>query len=115
MGGAIFPSLFHQDPRYFYKGTGTTKSRLLYAITRAVITRGDNGHDQPNFAGVLGDLSAGAISNLYYPASDRHGAGITFYNGLLAIGGDAVNGIFQEFFSHALTPSAKKQASHPAP
>ncbi len=115
MGGAVFPSLFHQDPRYFYKGTGSTRSRLVYAISRAIICRGDNGHNQPNFAGIIGDLSAGAISNLYYPASDRHGAGITFYNGLLAIGGDAVNGIFQEFFSHALTPSAKHQRPSSTP
>ncbi len=114
MGGAVLPSIFHQDPRYFYKGTGTTKSRFLYAISRAFICRGDNGHSQPNFSGVLGDLSAGAISNLYYPASDRHGAGVTFTNGLLAIGGDMLNGVFQEFFSHALTPSAKRQRQTPS-
>ncbi|HLI76747.1 MAG TPA: carboxypeptidase-like regulatory domain-containing protein, partial [Acidobacteriaceae bacterium] len=48
MGGAVLPSLFHQDPRYFYKGTGSTRSRFLYAISRAVITRSDNGQNQPN-------------------------------------------------------------------
>jgi Carboxypeptidase regulatory-like domain len=107
MGGAILPSLFHQDPRYFYKGTGSIHSRFIYAISRAIICRGDNGHSQPNLSGVLGDLSAGAISNLYYPASDRHGAQLTLENGLLAIGGDALNGIFQEFVLRRLTPGAR--------
>jgi hypothetical protein len=107
MGGAVLPSLFHQDPRYFYKGTGSIHSRFIYAISRAIICRGDNGHSQPNLSGVLGDLSAGAISNLYYPASDRHGAQLTLENGLLAIGGDALNGIFQEFVLRRLTPGAR--------
>jgi hypothetical protein len=115
MGGAVFPSLFHQDPRYFYKGTGTRRSRFFYAISRVLITRGDNGHAQPNFSGVLGDLSAGAISNLYYPASNRHGAALTFENGFLAIAGDAMNGFVQEFFLRHITPSAKHQPSHPSP
>ena len=77
LGGAILPSLFHQDPRYFYKGTGTIRSRILYALGSAVICRGDDGRSQPAFASVLGDLSAGAISNLYYPASNRNGPGLT--------------------------------------
>ena len=111
LGGAVLPSLFHQDPRYFYKGTGTKKARFLYAISRAVITRGDNGHDQPNLSGILGDLSAGAISNLYYPAENRNGARLTFINGLLAIGGDAMNGLAQEFLLRHFTPTAK----HPPP
>lgn len=97
MGGAILPTLFHQDPRYFYKGTGSIRSRFLYAVSTAVICRGDNGKRQPAFASVLGDLSAGAISNLYYAASDRQGATLTFENGLLGVAGDAMNNVFQEF------------------
>ena len=109
MGGAVLPSLFHQDPRFFYKGTGTRRSRLLYALSRSVITRGDNGHDQPNFSGILGDLSAGAISNIYYPASDRQGATLFLENGLLGIAGDAMNDIVQEFiFNHVTTRGKKK-------
>ncbi len=109
MGGAILPALFHQDPRYFYKGTGTVRSRFLYAVSTAVICRGDNGHRQPAFASVLGDLSAGAISNLYYDASDRQGAALTFENGLLAIAGDAMNNVVQEFLLRKLTREAKSQ------
>jgi len=104
IGDAILPSLLKQDPRYFYKGTGTKKSRLLYAISMAVICKGDNGRWQPNYSSVLGGLAAGGISNLYYPASSRNGAALTFENGLIGIGGSAAAAIFQEFFSHKLTP-----------
>ena len=111
MGGAILPVLFRQDPRYFYKGTGTIRSRALYAISTAVICRGDNGHRQPAFASVLGDLSAGAISNLYYAPSDRQGATLTFENGLLGIAGDAMNNLFQEFVLRRLTSKSGGKSS----
>ena len=113
MGGAVLPSLFHQDPRYFYKGTGTKRSRFVYAATRALVTRGDNGHTQPNVAGVLGDLSAAAISNAYYPASDRQGAGLFLTNGLLSLAGDAMSGVVQEFFLHRVTSKGKPPTSTP--
>lgn len=48
---AIYPSIFRQDPRYFYKGSGSKRSRFFYAISRAFITRGDNGREQPNTPG----------------------------------------------------------------
>ncbi len=107
LGGAVLPSLFHQDPRYFYKGTGSTRSRLWYAMTRAVVTRGDNGQPQPNWSGMLGDISAGALSNLYYAPEDRQGASLTIENGLLGIAGDAMNGVFQEFFLKKLTTNTR--------
>ena len=108
MGGAVLPSVFHQDPRYFYKGTGSFKSRLAYALSSAVICRGDNGKRQFAWSGVLGDLSAGAISNAYYAPEDRHGAVLTLENGLLGVAGDALNGFVQEFFFKQITPKAKK-------
>ena len=109
MGGAVLPSLFHQDPRFFYKGTGTRRQRFVYAISRAVITRGDNGHEQPNVSGILGDLSAAALSNIYYPASDRQGATLFFENGILSIAGDAMNDLVQEFVFNHITTKGKKQ------
>ena len=115
MGGAVLPSLFHQDPRYFYKGTGTIRSRALYAISSAVICRGDNGRRQPAWASVLGDLSAGGISNLYYAPSDRQGASLTLENGLLGIAGDALNDVFQEFFLDKVTSRGKKSAKKQSP
>src|SRR6266446_5478637 len=50
IGGAILPSLLKQDPRYFYKGSGSKRSRMLYAIANSVICKGDNGHWQPNYS-----------------------------------------------------------------
>src|SRR5580704_3690327 len=73
IGGAILPSLLHQDPRYFYQGTGTTRSRLRHAILSAFIAKGDNGKWQPNYSSVGGDLASGALSNLYFPKSNRGG------------------------------------------
>ena len=81
-GNAIFPALLKQDPRYFYKGTGSKKSRFFYAVANAVICKGDNGRWQPNYSSVLGSLAAGGLSNLYYPASSRNGVGLTFENTL---------------------------------
>ena len=103
VSGAILPAIFHQDPRYFYKGSGSVGSRLRYALSSVVICRGDNGHRQPAFSTILGDLSAGAISNLYYDRSDRRGPALTIVNGLLGIAGDAMNDVFQEFFLSKLT------------
>ena len=83
-------------------------ARDFYAISTAVICRGDNGQRQPAFASVLGDLSAGAISNLYYAPSDRQGAALTFENGFLGVAGDAMNNVFQEFFLRKFTPKSAK-------
>jgi hypothetical protein len=103
IGGAVLPSLFKQDPRYFYKGTGTKRSRLLYALSRTLICKGDNQRWQPNYSSVLGDLAAGGISNLYIPERDRHGAALTFENAGIALGTSAVINVLQEFVLHKLT------------
>jgi hypothetical protein len=108
IGGAILPSLLKQDPRYFYKGTGSRKSRLLYAVANAVICKGDNGRWQPNYSSMVGALAAGGISNLYYPAKSRSGVGLTFENAAIGIGGSALGGVFQEFFLRRLTPHASE-------
>ncbi len=103
LGGYVFPAVFHQDPRYFYMGHGSILHRTLYALSTAVIARGDNGKWQPGYAAILGDLSAGAVSNLYYPASSRQGATLTFENGLLSIASDGVGNVIQEFLLRHLT------------
>jgi hypothetical protein len=108
IGGAILPSLLKQDPRYFYRGTGSTKSRILYAVANSVICKGDNGKWQANYSGILGGLAAGGISNLYYPAQDRNGVGLTFENALIGIGATAAANVLQEFVIKKLTPSAAK-------
>lgn len=102
IGSAILPSLFKQDPRFFYKGTGTRRGRLFYAIANSVICKGDNGHWQANYSALLGSLAAGGISNLYYPESDRDVA-VTFENTLISIGASAANNVLQEFLIRRLT------------
>ncbi len=110
VGAAILPSLLKQDPRYFYKGSGSAPSRSLYAIANAVICKGDNGHWQVNYSNILGSLAAGGISNLYYPAQDRNGAGLTLANGAIGIGATAVANLFQEFVIRKLTPKVPSSA-----
>jgi Carboxypeptidase regulatory-like domain len=102
IGGAILPSLLKQDPRYFYKGSGTTRSRILYALANSVTCKGDNGHWQPNYSSIAGSLASGGISNLYYPASDR-GAALVFENTLIGIGENAATNLLQEFLIRKLT------------
>ncbi len=103
IGSAMLASLLKQDPRYFYKGTGTKRSRVLYAIKMSVMCKGDNGNWQVNYSNILGSLAAGGISNLYYPAADRRGASLTFGTTGLGIAGSAVGNIFQEFIIRKLT------------
>jgi len=107
-GGAILPSLLHQDPRYFYQGTGTTKSRMLHAISYPYICKGDNGKTQPNYSSLGGDLISGAISNIYYPETNR-GVGLVFEGFFVTTAVRTVNSIIQEFLLRKLTPSARQK------
>jgi hypothetical protein len=107
IGEAILPSLLHQDPRYFYQGTGSKRSRAFHALANAFICKGDNGKWQPNYSNVGGDLAAGAISNLYYPPANR-GTGIVFENAAIAAGGRMANGLVQEFILRRFTSHAGK-------
>ena len=105
IGSAILPSLLKQDPRYFYKGSGSKRSRILYAIANSVICKGDDGHWQANYSGIIGSFTAGGISNLYYPAKNRDGAELTFENTLIGIGETAAVNLLQEFVIRKLTPN----------
>jgi hypothetical protein len=96
LSGAILPSLLHQDPRYFYKGTGTFGSRFRHAMSSPFVARGDNGKWQPNYSTVFGDLASSALSNLYYPSANR-GAGVVFVNFGLAITGRMGADFVREF------------------
>jgi hypothetical protein len=96
IGGAILPSLLHQDPRYFYQGTGTTRSRLRHAILSAFIAKGDDGKWQPNYSSVGGDLASAALSNLYFPKSNR-GGGLVLSQFALGTGERIAANVAQEF------------------
>jgi hypothetical protein len=108
VGSAALPSLLKQDPRYFYKGTGTTRSRLKYAIANAVICKGDNKKWQPNYSSIIGSFASGGVSYLYYPASDRS-LSLVVQNSLVRIAEGSVAGIMQEFVLRPLTSVKKKK------
>jgi len=110
LGHAVYPAIFHQDPRYFYKGKGSIGSRALYAISAAVIARGDDGRWKPNYSRVLGHFSAAAISNLYYPASDR-GISLVLVNGLAATGASAGGNLIREFLLKRMTSHVPEGAN----
>jgi hypothetical protein len=107
IGGAILPSILHQDPRYFYQGTGTTKSRIGHALASPFICKGDNGRWQPNYSSVGGDLAAAALLNTYYPQSDR-GAGLVFSQFAINTAERELSAVVQEFVLRKLTPRALK-------
>ncbi len=104
LGGAVFPTLMHQDPRYFVKGRGSKTSRLLYALANSIVCKGDNGRFQDCYSQQIGYLASAGLSNLYYPAQNRQGAALTFENFGYALAGAAGSNVFQEFFSRMLTP-----------
>jgi hypothetical protein len=79
IGGAILPSLLHQDPRYFYQGTGATSSRIRHAMFSPFVTRSDSGKPMPNYSSLGGDLASAGLSNLYFPRANR-GVGLVFGN-----------------------------------
>lgn len=97
IGSAVLPSLLKQDPRYFYRGTGSVRSRLFHALAGSVITHGDNGRLEPNFSNIGGALATGALANLYYPGPQRSGARVVFSTALIRVGETAVANVFQEF------------------
>ena len=111
IGSAILPTVLKQDPRYFYKGRGSKPSRILYALANSVICKGDNKRWQPNYSSIAGNLAAGGISNLYYPANDRNGMGTVLTTALIRLGETAVANIFQEFVAPKMTPSLQSRGA----
>jgi len=110
----VFAALWHQDPRYFYQGTGTTRSRLYHGFSYAFVARSDTGKAMPNYAYLLGDLGAAALSNAYYPRADR-GAGLILTNAALGMAGRAVQGVVQEFVARRVTTNVPEPRSSAIP
>jgi hypothetical protein len=102
IGDAVLQSLLHEDPRYFYKGTGTTKSRLWHALVSPFWSRRDNGTWGPNYSNVGGDLASSALSNLYYPRSNR-GAGLFLSQFAISTGERVVVSVSEEFILSKFT------------
>ncbi len=101
----VFASALHQDPRYFYQGSGSIKSRLAHALSYAIVARSDNGKLMPNYAYLLGDVSSAALSNAYYPRADRTPSWFLI-NAALGIAGRAGQAVTEEFVAKRLTRSA---------
>jgi hypothetical protein len=98
----VFASVFRQDPRYFYQGTGTTKSRLIHALASAFLARSDRGTTMPNYAQMFGNIGAAALSNVYYPHSER-GASLMVSNLAISLASRAAKAVTQEFLGKRLT------------
>jgi hypothetical protein len=114
LSGAALPALFHQDPRFFYKGTGSAASRFFYAVTRVVVTRGDSGNEQPNYSRLLGSFSSGAISMTYHGRKERD-FGLVASTGGFHLAGFAADSLLREFFFRTITSKLpSKQTSSPA-
>ena len=114
IGGAVMPSLLKQDPRYFYKGTGSKRSRILYAMANPFICKGDNGHWQPNYSNVIGSFAGAGLEAVYLPANDRRGSGFVVSSALIRLGETSLAGVLQEFVFSKLTPNRpRRSASQP--
>lgn len=96
MAEGVFPTILHQDPRYFRRGTGSGWSRVGYAFSQTVVTRGDSGRIQPNYSEWLGNSTAVAISNAYYPDNRTARDGISKLG--MQIGIDAAANVLKEFY-----------------
>jgi len=109
----VLPTLLHQDPRYFPKGSGSFGSRLGYSLTRVFRTRTDAGGHAFNWSRILGSLGSGALSNTYYPVVDR-GAALTFANAGWSTLTEAGVNVFKEFWPDIRRWRANKRANPPS-
>jgi hypothetical protein len=106
LSSAIFASVFRQDPRYFYQGAGTAKSRLIHALGSAFLARSDRGTTMPNYAQMFGNIGAAALSNVYYPQS-RRGGRLMVSNLAIGLASRAAKAVTQEFIGKRLTKNAQ--------
>jgi hypothetical protein len=111
MTEAIFPSLLHEDPRYFRIGSsgGSTWHRTKYALTRVFVVRTDKGGSSFNFSEWLGNGSSVALSNLYYPGDTRNVNDNVKKLGV-AVGTDALSQVLKEFWPDIKNKFFKKKS-----
>ena len=114
LAGAVYPILLHQDPRFFRQGTGTIRSRVRHALIAPFVCRGDNQKPQPNYSNLLGNFTAGAISNAYYPASDR-GVSLTLVNSSIVTLEGSLGNIGLEFAPDVSAWWHRRRAAKQAP
>jgi carboxypeptidase family protein len=114
IGRVVMQSIFHQDPRYFYKGTGSIRSRALYAIVTAFLAKGDHGNWQFDYSDVLGGMASHELSTLYYPSTSRPVRRLVD-DVLLGFAGRAENNLLHEFILRYVTTHVPKIAAGPTP
>ena len=112
-GNALLPSLWHEDPRYYQKGTGSVASRALWAAGSTGWSKRDNGKWGPNYANVIGNLIGAAIARIYYPASERTVTD-TITDGLTVSAEGIVGAEVIEFWPDAVRHHKRKQAEKAA-
>lgn len=110
VGDAMLPAVFHQDPRYFYRGSGRWEARLGYSLKETILCRGDDGKQQFAYSRVLGAFIAAGLSNVYHAPQDRQ-AGVTFRDAGVIIGAQAAENIVREFLSRSITSHVPKFAN----
>ena len=112
MTEAVYPSILHQDPRYFRRGTGGGRSRFAYAVSQVLWTHRDSGGTQFNYSEWLGNSTAVAISNAYY--RDQRSAGSSISKVAMQVGVDAVGNVLKEFWPDLLHKFSKKSRNETA-
>ncbi len=115
IGSGILPALLHQDPRYYYRGTGTVSSRILYALSYSFRCKGDNGKWQPNYSSLLGNLAGAGLSELYLPKAIRDNDLQVVKYSLLGLASQGANALLQEFVFKRLTSHAGAAGKEPKP
>ncbi len=93
----FYPALLKEDPRYFRLGKGSAKRRIGYALAQQFVCHTDSGGRSFNWSTTLGSVTAGGISNLYYPPADR-GFGLTMSRAAIAMGYGSAGGLILEFW-----------------
>lgn len=106
----FFPSVLHEDPRYFRQGRGSARSRVWYAINRTFVTRRDDGANEFNLSETVGQLASCGISTTYYPARDRSVAGV-FLNWAINLGYNSGYNVLTEYYTDLLKAVFHRQAS----
>lgn len=111
VGAGLMPALLRQDPRYFYKGTGSIPSRIGYALLAIVRTKGDNGKWQPNYSGLLGNIASGVIANSYLPTGDRKAVGNVIGVSFQGFALRGIGTLEEEFLARWVTTHARDKGT----
>jgi hypothetical protein len=113
MTEGLFPTILHEDPRYFRHPSGSVKYRIFYAATRIFVTRTDSGGTRFNYSEVVGNSVAAAISNLYFP--DSRNVSDNVQKLAIQLGADSFSNVLKEFWPDIKRKWFKKGAAEPAP